>query len=98
MSVVARSVCSAPSTVMVTPGKGRLVEPPPGPGANSEANTWPLTAVPGNAMVPSVSKLNVAMPPACPSPSASKANPLASRRPLPSKVTWMRALAGRSSR
>ena len=71
-SVTVRSVCSRPSTVIVTPASGTFTETfvlPPG--ASSDANTRPETAVPATVVRLSVSKSITYEPPAMPSPLRS---------------------------
>jgi orotidine-5'-phosphate decarboxylase len=98
-AVVVRSVCSAPSTVMVTPFNGRLTNVPGvGPGSGSEANTRPTTAAEATGAALKVSKKITRRPPGRPSPSASIACPFASRTPVASNVTRIRAPGGRFSR
>ena len=48
LSVTARNLSSAPSTVTITPSSGRFTKPPPA-ATGSDANTRPATAVPGTA-------------------------------------------------
>ncbi len=86
-SVTAKSVSEAPSTEIVTPASGMLIDPRPSEsGRSSEANTRPKTRVQRpsgqfsqpNDVIDSVSKSMIAAPPGWPSPSVSACSPRSS--------------------